>query len=243
MWVQRSAPPTCCNQVPTRLHHVQHPTNNPQPNPAPHPNDPPTKANHVSWKKTGPYNLKCRRIVTLHPARLGRMSEDGSEPDTAADGVRQHKRVLKMGGGGGGGGVGVGAVGDDGGDAMQQDLSVPPVLEGQHQQLQPQPMQQHLNHHHLTLHQQQQLLASAPIPFSSLGGSAAATRAAAQAAVMTNGGGAGGQSVDYLVKFECQLYKLKDDEYSMDVQRLEGDVAFFLDVCGRIVGEMRGVVI
>jgi hypothetical protein len=26
-------------------------------------------------------------------------------------------------------------------------------------------------------------------------------------------------------------------------QRLEGDVAVFLDVCGRIVGEMRGVVI
>ncbi|KAI8473376.1 MAG: kinase-like domain-containing protein [Monoraphidium minutum] len=171
------------------------------------------QANGVSWKKAAPYNLKCRRVVTLHPTRLSRMSEDGG------GGARQQQQQQ----GGGGGGA----------DEMQQDPSHHPGGPGQEQQQ----------------HEQQQPAPfggkpSAPIALASPGHAAA--RAAAQAAVGGapggGGGGGGGQAVEYLVKFECQLYKLRDEEYAVDVQRLEGDVAVFLDVCGKVLGDMRGVV-
>jgi 5'-AMP-activated protein kinase catalytic alpha subunit len=176
--------------------------------------------NGIQWKKLGPYNLKCRRVVTLHPSRLGRMSEDGSgdAEGAAAEGSareqqRQQQQQLK-----GGGGLGVAGGGGGGGpDAMQQDPGVPPGLE---------------------LHaasQAARMAGSAPLAISGPGHAAA--RAAAQAAV-ANGGG-GGQAVDYLVKFECQLYKIRDDEYAVDVQRLEGDIPVFLDVCGRVLGDLR----
>lgn len=37
------------------------------------------------------------------------------------------------------------------------------------------------------------------------------------------------------------MYKLREEEYALDVQRLEGDVPMFLDVAGRLLGDMRGV--
>jgi 5'-AMP-activated protein kinase catalytic alpha subunit len=35
------------------------------------------------------------------------------------------------------------------------------------------------------------------------------------------------------------VYKVKDDEYSVDLQRLEGDLFIFLDVATRLVSDIR----
>ena len=61
--------------------------------------------------------------------------------------------------------------------------------------------------------------------------------------------GAGGYSLKCLldgdeaavtpVKFEVQLYRLKEERYCVDVQRLEGDLMGFMDVCGAITSELR----
>lgn len=218
------------------------------------------QANKVSWKKGGPYNLKCRRVVTLHPARLGRMSEDEPElhsglhqpsagslhtPGKAAEQQQQVEgwngtaAAAAAGAGGEIGGGGSAHISSGGGsDDMQQDRSTPspstaaaaapngaappppaPVA------VAPPPVQ-------------------VPPPLISPLGRAAAKAPATPAVVVVDGRGggcSGGQAVEYLVKFECQLYKLKEEEYAVDVQRLEGDMTIFMDVCGRVLGEMRGV--
>ena len=43
---------------------------------------------------------------------------------------------------------------------------------------------------------------------------------------------------DVLV-FEVQLYRVRDGEYAVDVQRLSGDVLVFLDVCGGLVASLK----
>ena len=44
---------------------------------------------------------------------------------------------------------------------------------------------------------------------------------------------------ELLIKFECQVYKLRDDEYVIDLQRLEGDLYIFMDISGRLAADMR----
>lgn len=39
--------------------------------------------------------------------------------------------------------------------------------------------------------------------------------------------------------FEVQLYRVRDGEYAVDVQRLSGDVLVFLDVCGGLVASLK----
>ncbi|WIA14302.1 hypothetical protein OEZ85_002836 [Tetradesmus obliquus] len=58
----------------------------------------------------------------------------------------------------------------------------------------------------------------------------------------TLGGAAGdgaAAAVEHILKFEAQMYKIRDDEYAIDVQRLEGELLLFMDVCGRLLGEIR----
>eukprot|EP00798_Chlamydomonas_sp_ICE-L_P031350 gene31350-6506_t len=42
-----------------------------------------------------------------------------------------------------------------------------------------------------------------------------------------------------VVKFECQLYKKKDDKYLVDIQRLSGDLLLYMDILGQITAELR----
>lgn len=44
---------------------------------------------------------------------------------------------------------------------------------------------------------------------------------------------------DTELKFECQMYKVRDDEYMIDVQRLCGDLFVYMEVTGRLLGDMR----
>jgi 5'-AMP-activated protein kinase catalytic alpha subunit len=39
--------------------------------------------------------------------------------------------------------------------------------------------------------------------------------------------------------FEVQLYRVRDGEYAVDVQRISGDVLVFLDVCGGLVASLK----
>jgi 5'-AMP-activated protein kinase catalytic alpha subunit len=41
------------------------------------------------------------------------------------------------------------------------------------------------------------------------------------------------------IKFECQMYKVRDDEYMIDIQRLSGDLFLYLELVGRVMTEMR----
>ena len=42
-----------------------------------------------------------------------------------------------------------------------------------------------------------------------------------------------------LLKFEAQLYRMKEERYVLDFQRLEGDLMSFLDIAGRLLAELR----
>ncbi|KAK9803721.1 hypothetical protein WJX73_006602 [Symbiochloris irregularis] len=42
-----------------------------------------------------------------------------------------------------------------------------------------------------------------------------------------------------VLKFEVQLYKSKDGEYCIDVQRVQGELFLFMDVCGSILSSLR----
>jgi len=44
---------------------------------------------------------------------------------------------------------------------------------------------------------------------------------------------------EVVLKFECQMYKARDDEYLIDIQRLQGDVFIFLEAVSKIIVEMR----
>jgi 5'-AMP-activated protein kinase catalytic alpha subunit len=42
-----------------------------------------------------------------------------------------------------------------------------------------------------------------------------------------------------VVKFELQLYRLKEERYAVDIQRTEGDLMVFMDVSAALLAEMR----
>ncbi len=47
---------------------------------------------------------------------------------------------------------------------------------------------------------------------------------------------AGGEVV---MKFECQMYKSRDDEYLIDIQKLTGDTFIFMEVMARLLVDLR----
>ena len=50
-------------------------------------------------------------------------------------------------------------------------------------------------------------------------------------------GGVGAREIE--IKFECQLYKVRDGEYAMDIQRLGGDLMQFLCLASDVASELR----
>lgn len=46
-------------------------------------------------------------------------------------------------------------------------------------------------------------------------------------------------TVEAELKFECQMYKIREDEYMIDIQRLTGDLFLYMDVAGRLLNQMR----
>ncbi len=53
------------------------------------------------------------------------------------------------------------------------------------------------------------------------------------------GGSPVGGALPAPVKFEVQLYRLKEERYAVDLQRTEGDLMSFMDVCGAFLNEIR----
>ncbi|KXZ45443.1 hypothetical protein GPECTOR_54g184 [Gonium pectorale] len=43
----------------------------------------------------------------------------------------------------------------------------------------------------------------------------------------------------FTLRFECQMYKVRDDEYVIDIQRVGGELFLFMDVCGRLLADLR----
>lgn len=140
----------------------------------------------VAWKKTAPYNLKCRKVVVVQTPRTSMSDDDGDE---RLDGL----------------------VGDSHMDlgshhAGKMMAAAAPLLDGQ-----------------------------ARVDGTGAEGAGGAAGGAAGAAVAGDGL-APGESV---MKFECQMYKVREDEYLIDIQRLCGDTFSFMEVVSRICLEMR----
>lgn len=102
------------------------------------------QANQVSWKKIGPYNLKCRKTVPFYTSRANRMSDDGdnSKLQDSCDGVEPSASSEQ-------------------------------------------------------------------------------------------------QPSEHVIRFEAQMYKVREEEYVIDIQRLEGDLLLFMDICGRVLADIR----
>lgn len=195
----------------------------------------------ITWKKLGPYNLKCRKVITLkpqkplqHPERQlqQQQSLDGSEhmetctptAATAAAAASDAAAAVAAAAGSASGST------DGGGpDAMQQDTPRP-------------------------LGPGEAAAAGGAVGRSShpgvlMGGMGDAGSSSGGKAGM--GGGFGQQQqqqqqsvggvpvLEYVLKFETQLYKIREEEYSFDIQRLDGELLLFMDVCGKILGDIR----
>lgn len=106
----------------------------------------------ISWKKTGPYNAKCRAVVSV------RGSRDGQELDRQGSGIEGAECAMME--------------DDHGADAgpPESDVTRPPERE---------------------------------------------------------------------IKFECQLYKVRDGEYALDVQRLSGDLLQYMCVTSEVLSAVR----
>lgn len=44
---------------------------------------------------------------------------------------------------------------------------------------------------------------------------------------------------DQVLKFEIQMYKVKEEEFALDFQRVKGDLFVAMDVCGKLINELR----
>ncbi|GAB4817310.1 hypothetical protein N2152v2_004356 [Parachlorella kessleri] len=54
------------------------------------------------------------------------------------------------------------------------------------------------------------------------------------------GGAAGGGGLEEAeIKFEVQLYKVRDQEYILDLQRLSGGLFLYMDLCGNLLSTLR----
>ncbi|KAL4438213.1 hypothetical protein ABPG77_010574 [Micractinium sp. CCAP 211/92] len=155
----------------------------------------------VAWKKNGPYNLKCRAVLRLHPSAHD--SGSGTPNGDAARAASLDRR------------------GSDDSMATMEDVSP-------------------------------QSLAAAgsgggPLAMAVAAEDAREARAAAAAAAASDAadaaggdaGGGGGQALEKEVKFEAQLYKMRDGEYSLDFQRLSGDLFLFMDTCSSLLSVLR----
>ncbi|PNW84016.1 hypothetical protein CHLRE_04g211600v5 [Chlamydomonas reinhardtii] len=69
-----------------------------------------------------------------------------------------------------------------------------------------------------------------------LGGGASGSDVAGAAGVPP---GTGDAETHYVTRFECQMYKVRDDEYVIDIQRVDGELFLFMDVVGRVLTDLR----
>ncbi|KAG2500353.1 hypothetical protein HYH03_001927 [Edaphochlamys debaryana] len=119
-----------------------------------------------------------------------------------------------VGGGGGGGsdgGGGGGAAGAAGGPArMSDDLDDHIELDG-----------------------------AGPPPSANPDGSVKGANGANGTGPGAEGGAAGDSKEFFILRFECQMYKVRDDEYVIDIQRVDGELFNFMDVCGRLLSDLR----
>lgn len=44
---------------------------------------------------------------------------------------------------------------------------------------------------------------------------------------------------EHELKFEVQMYKVREQEYVLDFQRIQGDLFIAMDMCGRLISELR----
>lgn len=124
----------------------------------------------VSWKKGGPYNVKCRAVLTLGQNSGGKGLTVSRQNSDAAEMVADTPTAAQA--------VAVA-------DAMQAD--------------------------------------DADV---AMGG-----------ADLVPGGGL--SPSDREIKFECQLYKVRDGEYALDMQRLSGNLLLFLSVAADVLAVLR----
>ena len=135
----------------------------------------------VTWKKGGPYNVKCRAVVLLRPSAL----------------VTSASLSLSR----GNSGVPAGAVAaamamSETASMMVDDASMGSPRGSSHHQ------HQHSNSN-------------------------------------ANDDGGVDSNRDIEIKFECQLYKVRDGEYALDLQRLGGDLMQFLCLASDVASFLR----
>ncbi|KAJ9505516.1 hypothetical protein QJQ45_021086, partial [Haematococcus lacustris] len=182
----------------------------------------------IAWKKIGPYNVKCRKMVQLQPFGSGQMSDDGDEDRL---------------------------------DGMDTTSSPPGASASLAH-----PATAHPHRHHPPAHPcppshpghgppMQHGHNSVPNgPGSQPASQSSQQQGAGQGGGQEQGTPAGaahegvggglegeGQSgvLHTELKFECQVYKVREEEYMIDVQRLCGDVFIYLEVTGRVLADMR----
>ncbi|KDD76318.1 hypothetical protein H632_c270p0, partial [Helicosporidium sp. ATCC 50920] len=52
-------------------------------------------------------------------------------------------------------------------------------------------------------------------------------------------GEGGAATLERLVKFEVQVYKVREGEYVLDFQRVSGDLFLYMDLCGKVLYSLR----
>jgi 5'-AMP-activated protein kinase catalytic alpha subunit len=63
--------------------------------------------------------------------------------------------------------------------------------------------------------------------------------AAPDAVVGMDDGSAASAASPRVLKFEAQLYRLREERYVLDLQRLEGELMAFMDAAGALLGSLR----
>ncbi|KAG2452015.1 hypothetical protein HYH02_003056 [Chlamydomonas schloesseri] len=171
--------------------------------------------NGVAWKKVGPYALKCRAAVRKPPQEQL---------------LQLQRRRGSSGGGGSGAAGGAARMSDDLDDHIELDGACGEAPPGG---------------------------ASAGGGADGAGGGGGGGGALAHSGSSRRGlpgGGAGGTDVagaaagppgtgdaetHYVMRFESQMYKVRDDEYVIDIQRVDGELFLFMDVVGRVLTDLR----
>jgi len=182
-------------------------------------------ARGIAWKRGGaPYNFKCRAV--LPPVSVG--GDDGGRAGREVNGgtppVASTSSSADGGGGNGGGGGSGGGVGGGSEDVVMGGGSraATPAPPGASSSSRGASDAIEVDGGH----------PPTDMPPSSSGANAGAAAAGAPASSSLS------SPQDVLV-FEVQLYRVRDGEYAVDVQRISGDVLVFLDVCGGLVASLK----
>jgi hypothetical protein len=156
------------------------------------------QVHEVFWKKLGPYNLKCRKIVCLQP----QLQPDNSGSTETAMAMETSSTPTAA----------AAAAAAAGPEAMQHDGNDSTATTFKQQQQQ----------------QQQAGPTSHPgLLLNSITCSNSATGTSGHSLAVTGSTGSsvqqqqqhgGGGAIEYVLKFETQMYKIRDDEYAIDVQ-------------------------